>query len=577
MQKSIPHFIVSKLLLLVFCALALSACRNSKSHRPEQKYDIYEVRVSSSLAVREGPSRNARKICDIYNGTTVKVNAIENGWAKVYYNNYDTTTVYVSADYILFKEYGPHSPLKWAEEIALHPELAIPKFNEHTTVADSAGIFGAEDYAALLEVEVPEPWKYVIVTADTVAPLEIYGYADRLYKVISDTVPDEDHTIVVSYVADIRLADARMPDRLTNYLANKHSREMFDAQYDASLASTTPVEAIIGLMRAVNAGIEGSEETPWYKRWFYSGSDFVDSFFELVVIDNIVPNDGFGYRWLSWLYKYPFKFMLWLTSLLGSPVLAFAFLALIIVAACFFLRLYGFRQTAKPIKSINVGTLYLFIFFRGLLSVIAIITLATGITLLIPSMDSFFAVQQSGQLSAENLQCIADCFQMPAPGASWWLKLLIFVFFFISLYDPEIYPCTFLRRDIQIKIIEEKMALNPEDSGINLFSKSNERMNFTSLSEEKLLQSDNPMSEILQEKAGDRGRSSFFLISLMFILSTPLAWFALFTIGSAAINNIITMVFAYKTYDRQGLLQESADNPYIAGKIAARRNNKIRY
>ena len=147
-------------IVIIFSLLVLESCISchKETERDEIQYDLYEVKIKSSLNVRATPDPNAPKLGALYNNEKVNVVNINDGWAKI---KYGTQYAYVSSKYLTLVNKGnkanSHSNDITAEKGATSGELNSQNNFESDSIGskkmalifDNANVLSPEDYTMI--------------------------------------------------------------------------------------------------------------------------------------------------------------------------------------------------------------------------------------------------------------------------------------------------------------------------------------------------------------------------------------------------------------------------------------------
>ena len=561
--------------LLLFIVLFATGCRSEKKDSaPEYEYDIYEVRVRSSLAVRSQPNRYSTKIADLYNHTQIRVTGIENGWAQIIVVPPDSFG-YVSGKYIEFMAQGPRISRESAEKKSEQADekkseqedekklteadagkaadtdteseaSSVASGSGNVLVEDSAGIFSDDEIRKIKSVGVPDGWTFAFVTTDSVPYMKLLDYNEDTYDRVKETLPkkERDNLVVVSYVAGCRLVNYSATSSVSGYVSNFYRDDFSKIQYQTGTDSVTAQNGILMTGDLLKKAVEETKTMSWYKRWRLTSSCFIDEILDTGIVNNMLPRDSFMHKYVfSWMMKLPFATARWLIDKTMSIWMSMALTALIMILVHFIFLKLSFSLLNKPLSliTINFGRIAIYLYCLAML--------VAFLLYILPSMANVDVMALSGKYSGKDIANLLYFYGRPAPNIGWgWYLLFFCLAVGNSSLDVNLLPKSFLRRDVQLQDINARISGKSVMAGIKGI------MLFGSESRDKILNSENPYGEIYSGKAGEAmGKMVVAAGGACFVFNGTLVIYGIMTFGVLVLCSLVTIIMRISFYHKQRL------------------------
>lgn len=420
------------LVILLFLAVACSC-----SHRETPDHDVYEVQVNTFLNLRAEPSIRAAVVGRVENGEFIQVGDVTDGWAAVC--GPGGVIGYVSADYIVLRQQGRRpapepvaepDPVPALEETEQASGVSVPAEQSAAPAAnvefrDPQGLIGAYERELISrELGASPDFRFVVVTAPTVASGKIFDHASDILDELSDEADSElswwqsvkswfandapsDSIVLLSYIADSRLLQAESNNVALKYIRFSEPETYFALQDRAR--NSNPGSAILDLGRLiVRAGDEYASRNWFVRTQVRSGSIF-DYLCDEIIVQNILPNDSFWHKWVfGWIFAVPFALANFIFVFTGSCVGAMALLIVV-----YLILTYGMSRVLASgrLSRSKLCTLYAFKFFR-LFSWLSVTSL---LVYTLPSMETITVMELHGYAPAV-IDCASDLFLQDAVG-----------------------------------------------------------------------------------------------------------------------------------------------------------------
>lgn len=347
-----------KALFLSFILLLslLSGLFYSCSYTPRvQEHDIYEVKVKSSLNVREAPKSNARVIYRLQNGQKVEVMGIENNWAKIKMNH---EYGYVSADYLV-----PYKLLPKVEE----PEDIAMSDSTKTggnTITKDGIVF---NFVTRKSVAKEKVFQIARECHDSV--IHSQRPAKNIFENIGEFITGAPENYTLVYVENCRLLTVAGSGKALTILKNRLGEDFYGPQV---IALNNPAEGMYSMMNNIIAAQQYYNSQSWPVKWQIKFSSYFTAISEFIV-ENILPNDTFWYKGIaSWLFFVPLRIAIFFTNLCHSIIGGFILVGLCYLLWVWFVSRDSIRKrlSKKPDRILFsvAGLLLLAIFFMTMVS-----------------------------------------------------------------------------------------------------------------------------------------------------------------------------------------------------------------
>ena len=536
----------------------------SYSGPAKQQYDIYEVKVKSSLNVRERPDTKSPIIYRYSNGSHIDVIEIEGEWAKVSLTN---SIGYVSAKYI-----EPYKLLErpartenvqenvagtdYDRDIADNNDISTGKpFKRAQASPDgNADLSMANDYigdetkavrspdSLSYLIKLPEGLNIDLIIIDSVAPNKIFGIANELNDSIVDKHPeyqqnwfkrwtaywwnDEEHYTLV-YIRAFRLLTVGGSGNALKILRELKIDEYYGAQ---KIARENEMEGIENMISRLAEARMYYKDLSWVMRNELSISSPFDYLADSFILQNLLPNDTFWYKYIfRWLFFVPMRIGMFLTNLLGSFTLAF-----LLVIACNVLVVWRWSvYKYKKVPTFQIVAITMTI--RALL----LLTLIAMMLYLIPNMANVANMEASG-FSHEDIDGVLRQYSHTAMHRSWWLITLFIAggIAYMLTDDPLVMSCSLFSNKAQQTLLAMVPIQNYLTRKGIIYS--------SDISE--LQKEDKPFLKIISGKIGEKlGKSLVLTIIFAFVLNSTFLFYVMIIIWMKLLNRLI--VWWYMSLD----------------------------
>lgn len=536
--------------IVILCSLlVLESCISchKETERTEIQYDLYEVKIKSSLNVRATPDSDAPKLGALYNNEKVHVVNINDGWAKI---KYGTQYAYVSSKYLTLVSKGnktdSHSNALTAEKEDTSDELnSQNKFGSGSIgskkmalIFDNANILSPEDYTMINQAYGNTDAFLILWTVESVDKGDILKYNSQIikkldeepYKKYIDTHKpsdiDEEDIYWVTFIKDLGLLqvgnDSGVMSLIDISMPDKYLHMQLKAKQNGLQAG------LMDLSSLIKEATAKYKDNNWFVRIFIKGSSLGEMITETLLKEQILPSDGFMHKYIfSWLTKIPCNFLNFLIAGTGSLGYAMIFLCLLytittIVKTNVIGGGYKQGETKKITSLLLIALFSLFLF----------VCLVILIFYTMCNMTDITAMQMYGW----NNKMIATVTEHNLNHhilRSWWLSLLFFIGMFIyKLPNAWISVASILPSKNQQALAKS----NPSHFE----------------GHQDLTSKESPYSDLFGDKAGDATGSSIFIIIVLTLLlnGTSMMYATVFTCSMmiGKIYGTIKLYLKWKSY-----------------------------
>lgn len=536
-------------IVIIFSLLVLESCISchKETERDEIQYDLYEVKIKSSLNVRATPDPNAPKLGALYNNEKVNVVNINDGWAKI---KYGSQYAYVSSKYLTLinkeNKANSHSNDITAEKGATSGELNSQNKFESDSIGskkmalifDNANVLSPEDYTMINQAYGNINAFLILWTVESIDKGDILDYNNQIVakleeepykKYINTNKPSgiEDEDIYwVTFIKDLGLMQVENESGVMNLInismPDKYLHMQLKAKQNGLQAGLMDLSSLIK-----DATVKYKDNN-WFVRIFINSSSLGEMITESLFKEQILPSDGFFYKYIfSWLTKIPCDFLNFLIAGMGSLSYAMIFLCLLYTIATI-VKTNVLGGGYKQGETRKLTYLLLIILF----SVFLFVCLVILIFYTMCNMTDITAMQMYGW-NNEMITTVTEHNLNHHISRSWWLSLLFFIGMFIyKLPNAWISVASILPSKKQQALAQN----NP--------SHFEDHQNLTS--------SESPYSDLFGDKAGEATGSSIFIIIVLTLLlnGTSMMYATVFTCSLmiGKIYGAIKLYLKWKSY-----------------------------
>lgn len=418
---------ISAKLLIIFSIVLSSMIQSCRSEETRQ-YDVYRVDVNTFLNVRTSPSKNAKVIERLDNGTMVEVIEIQDGWAKLKING--DQPAFVASEYLsLVKKHTGVTDASLTSETSETPltsdiQDTIESISSDTitapqsalkteiTFTDSINVYFMGDTTMLSSLErsliydrlakTPE-YIFIINTVPHIATDAIFDYAQDLLNKLTDDMDKPEgvrknmkswyggeipssRIILLSYIKDCALLQAEGNGNALRNLKTTHLQKYLQLQLEAN---EEPALAISSMGAAVVQAGKAYDTQTWLMKSQTQSSYIWDCIGAPCISHDLLPHDTILYKWvLSWLLALPVKLINFVVQLVGSVPLALLILVLVNVLLYFSTIVGNHRDSDYEegclAQLAHIGNIFMWC------------SIACMVLYLVPDMSNLVVMEQSG-------------------------------------------------------------------------------------------------------------------------------------------------------------------------------------
>ncbi|OUN74365.1 SH3 domain-containing protein [Barnesiella sp. An55] len=529
--------------IFLFLSLLLSfSCIHFRSHEKEseQLYDLYEVRIKSSLNVRSKPSSNSLKIGSLYNEDKVYVIDIEGNWAKI---QYESKEAYVSAKYLTlvsrayYAEKESETEQASSESVQQEAKESFAVKPPEILIYDNAGVLSLADSLDICQIFDGKNVSVVLWTIDTIDKGVILDYNSSVRKILKQelahklpNVADED-IYLVTFIKDIGLMQVQNEGNAMKFIEMAMPDKLLNIQLEAR--NTGLVKSMQDLLLLIDKASKEYEKSSWMVRRNVSWVSLGDLISETLTKEVILPSNSFFYKYVfSWVIAIPRIFVNFLISVVHSVTIA----VILLSALCAILLVVVANVVGGGYDKNNVKVK----FHLSLLSV-ALSFAITCITIVLFYAMCNLADITVMQLYGWNHEMTITVTQQNMHNnipRSWWLSLI----FFIGVVGYKLPSAWILVAGTLPNGIQKALAkLNPSHFE----------------GHEGCLSKPDPYAELLTKKVGPSVGFSLVSLTILTLLlnGSAMLYVTIFT-WSILLPKIYSMRVLYSAWKAQGLYKE---------------------
>lgn len=479
-------------IVLILIVLTLTSCISCHDDREkmEIQYCRYEVKIKSSLNVREQPSSESRKIGTLYDKDTVLVESINDDWAKI---RYASQYAYVASRYlVLIDKEGQNEEKENINSGSIESPVIVNEDSINVSrgtkllLFDNAGILSPEDCMMINAAYANTNAFLIIWTTDSIDKGDILGYNEHVFDLLDDEPYkdkiatntsldlDDESVYVITFVKELGLLQVKNESDVMSFIEVSMPEKYLKMQLNARQSGLKA--GLMNLMSLINEAAQQYNGENWFVRTFGSGASLGEMLTETLFKDQILPSNGFMYKYVfSWVLKIPRNVLNYLISTFGSLLSVVILLCfLYIIITMIFVKVRGGGYNAGETK---IWLLLLLVVVWSFLLVCLIVLLFYTMC----NMADITAMKMYGW-NNEMVTILLDHNLNYQVSRHWWLSLLFFIGMFIfKLPDSWVLVASMLPPKIQ-KALAEKNKSHFDDN-VDLMT---EEYPYTDLCGEKL-------------------------------------------------------------------------------------------
>lgn len=530
--------------IVILCSLlVLESCISchKETERTEIQYDLYEVKIKSSLNVRATPDSDAPKLGALYNNEKVHVVNINDGWAKI---KYGTQYAYVSSKYLTLVSKGNNDLTAEKEDTSGKPN-SQNKFNTDSIgskkmalIFDNANVLSPEDYMMINQAYGNINAFLILWTVESIDKGDILNYNNQIaakleeepYKKYIDTHKpsdiDEEDIYRVTFIKDLGLLQVENESGVMNLINISMPDKYLHTQLKAKQSGLQA--GLMDLSSLIKEATVKYKDNNWFVRIFINSSSLGEMITESLFKEQILPSDGFMHKYIfSWVTKIPCDFLNYLIAKTSSLSYAMIFLCLLYTIATIVKTNViggGYKQgETKKITYLLLIALFLLFLF---------VCLVILIFYTMCNMTDITAMQMYGW-NNEMIATVTEHNLNHHIPRSWWLSLLFFISMFIyKLPNAWISVASILPSKNQQALAKS----NPSHFE----------------GHQDLTSKESPYSDLFGDKAGEATGSSIFIIIVLTLLlnGTSMMYATVFTCSLmiGKIYGTIKLYLKWKSY-----------------------------
>lgn len=530
--------------IVILCSLlVLESCISchKETERTEIQYDLYEVKIKSSLNVRATPDSDAPKLGALYNNEKVHVVNINDGWAKI---KYGTQYAYVSSKYLTLVSKGNNDLTAEKEDTSGKPN-SQNKFNTDSIgskkmalIFDNANVLSPEDYMMINQAYGNINAFLILWTVESIDKGDVLNYNNQIaakleeepYKKYIDTHKpsdiDEEDIYWVTFIKDLGLLQVENESGVMNLINISMPDKYLHTQLKAKQSGLQA--GLMDLSSLIKEATVKYKDNNWFVRIFINSSSLGEMITESLFKEQILPSNGFMHKYIfSWVTKIPCDFLNYLIAKTSSLSYAMIFLCLLYTIATIVKTNViggGYKQgETKKITYLLLTALFLLFLF---------VCLVILIFYTMCNMTDITAMQMYGW-NNEMIATVTEHNLNHHIPRSWWLSLLFFISMFIyKLPNAWISVASILPSKNQQALAKS----NPSHFE----------------GHQDLTSKESPYSDLFGDKAGEATGSSIFIIIVLTLLlnGTSMMYATVFTCSLmiGKIYGTIKLYLKWKSY-----------------------------
>lgn len=530
-------------IVVILIVLTLTSCISCHDDREkmEIQYCRYEVKIKSSLNVREHPSSESRKIGTLYDKDTVLVESINDDWAKI---RYASQYAYVASRYLVSIDNVDGERV--ADKNANNNTEFLPTTVDEESIDvgngtnlllfDNAGILSSEDCMMINEAYANTNVFLIIWTTDSIDKGDILGYNEHVFDLLEDEPYkdkiatntsldlDDESVYVITFVKELGLLQVKNESDVMSLIEVSMPEKYLKMQLNARQNGLKA--GMMDLLTLINEATQKYNEGNWVVRKFGAGSSLGEMLTATIFKDQILPSNSFWYKYIfSWMTKIPRNFLNYLIAIFGSLLNVVILLCFIyIITTLIFIRSSGYKKGKS-----KTGVILLWaIICSFILTCLILLLLYT-----MCDMADIMAMEMYGW-SNEMITVLLDHNLNYQVLRHWWLSVLFFIGMFIyKLPDPWILVASMLPSKIQKKLAE------------------NNESHF--MGNTNLMTKESPYTDLFGDKLGQSiGGSIFIMIALTLLLNGTSMMYVTIFAWALVIGKVYSAVQLYLIWKSYG-------------------------